>query len=195
MCSPILSEVYGSDSKCIPSTAGEALCYKTACVREDMALWINVLGEWIVCDYDFQRHNVRVGQGFLETTLICPRLAQACPDLFCPFNCAGRGICNYANTVNGTIRPKCECFDANDTSLSCSASLVPNGGFLQDSSGLFNNLEENFFDPLIAVFIDHPDAWSTASWGWAGGLMIVFFVLLLCICSSFWPEPRRKRTT
>jgi hypothetical protein len=56
------------------------------------------------------------------------------------------------------------CFDPNDTSEACSASLIPNGKFLDDSSGLFNNIEENFFDPLIKVFVDHPDAWTTASW-------------------------------
>jgi len=189
----LYSEVYGEESKCIPSTAGESLCYRTACVKEEMALWINVLGEWIVCDYDFQRHSVRVGQGLLETTLVCPRLSQACPDLFCPFNCAGRGICNYANTVNGTIRPVCECFDESDTSEACSDSLIPDGDFLSDSSGLFNNLEENFFDPLLAVFVDHPDAWTTASWGWAGGIAIVFLILLLCICSSCFPSRNTKR--
>ena len=186
------SEVYGEDSKCIQSSAGEGLCYKTACVKDDMSLRIQVLGEWKICEYDFQQHSVRVGQGLLETKLTCPRLSQACPDLFCPFNCAGRGTCNYANTVNGTIQPKCECFDETDTSPGCSDSLVPDGGFLEDSSGLFNNLEENFFDPLIAVFVDHPDAWTTASWGWAGGLVAVFLVLLLCICSSFCPQSSKK---
>lgn len=181
------SEFYGDDSLCIRSSAGEGLCYKTACVQEDMSVRINVIGEWFVCEYDFQEHSVRVGQGLLETTLTCPRLSQACPELFCPFNCAGRGVCNYANSVNGTIMPKCECFDPEDTSAACSDSLIPDGGFLKDSSGLFDNLEENFFDPLVAVFVDHPDAWTSASWGWAGGLIAVFLILLLCICSSFFP--------
>lgn len=187
------SEQYGTDSKCIPSTAGEALCYRTACVQSDMSFRIQFKGEWLVCEYDFQRHTVRVGEGLFDTTLICPRLAQACPDLFCPFNCAGRGVCNYGHTVNGTIRPRCECFDESDTSPACSDSLIPNGDFLSDGSGLFNNLEENFFDPLLSVFVDHPDAWTTASWGWAGGLVLLFFVLLLCICSSCWPERKTKR--
>jgi len=83
--------------------------------------------------------------------------------------------------------PKCECFDSTDTSPGCSDSLIPDGAYLEDGSGLFNNLEENFFDPLIAVFVDHPDLWTSASWAWAAGLMTVFFVLLLCICSSCLP--------
>jgi hypothetical protein len=185
--------VFGEGSQCIASTAGEGLCYKTACVKDDMSLRINVLGEWIRCGSDFESHVVTVGQGLVRTTILCPRLSQACPDLFCPFNCAGRGECNYTNTVNGTVRPKCECFDHNDTSEGCSDSLIPNGNFLDDSAGLFNNIEQNFFDPLLSVFVDHPDAWTTASWAWAAGLIAIFLILLLCICSSVCPQRPRKQ--
>lgn len=157
-----------------------------------MALKINVRGEWHTCEYDFQTLEVRVGAGALPQTLVCPRLSAACPDLFCPFTCAGRGICNYNYTVNGTIQPRCECFDSTDTSPGCSSSLIPDGGFLDNSDGLFNNFEENFFDPLIAVFVDHPDKWTTSSWAWAAGLMTVFLIMMLCICSAFWPAPNTK---
>lgn len=187
------SEVYGEGSQCIKSSAGEGLCYKTACVKEDMSIRINVLGEWIKCASDFESHNIVVGQGFLTTTIYCPRLSQACPDLFCPFNCAGRGVCNYSKMVNGTASPVCECFDPADTSPGCSDSLIPDGSFLADSSGLFDNLEQNFFDPLIKVFVDHPGAWTSASWAWASGLIAVFGVLLLCICSSVCPQRPRKK--
>lgn len=189
------SEVYGEDSKCITSTAGEGLCFRTACIKEDRTLRINVLGEWIVCEEDFQSHVIVVGQGLVRTTVFCPRLAQACPDLFCPFNCAGRGVCNYSKEVNGTVQPSCECFDSNDKSEACSDSMIPDGGYLNDAGGLINNLEEKFFDPLIAVFVDHPDAWTTASWAWAAGLIAVFFILMLCICSSVFPQRPRKTSS
>jgi hypothetical protein len=158
-----------------------------------MTFQIRIRGEWKVCSSDDQTIGVTVG-GIVpfSQTLVCPRLSQACPDLFCPFNCAGRGICNYNNMVNGTARPKCECFDETDTSLGCSDSEIPDGGFLKDATGLFDNLEENFFDPLIAVFVDHPDKWTTASWAWSAGLIVIFLVLLLCICSSFWPQKKRR---
>jgi hypothetical protein len=158
-----------------------------------MALRINVRGEWLTCEQDFQRLDVRVGAGALPQTLVCPRLSTACPDLFCPFTCAGRGVCNYGHTINGTIHPECECFDETDTSPGCSDSLLPDGDFLEDSTGLFDNLEENFFDPLIAVFVDHPDKWTTASWAWAAGLLTVFLVMLLCICSTFWPQSKSSK--
>ena len=188
----IYSEVYGSGSQCIPTDSGDGRCYRTACVKDEMALRINVRGEWLTCEYDFQTLDVRVGAGALPQTLVCPRLSTACPDLFCPFNCAGRGVCDYTNMVNGTFQPVCRCFDETDTSPGCSDSLLPDGDFLDDSTGLFDNIEEDFFDPMIAVFVDHPDKWTTASWAWAAGLFSVFLIMLLCICSAFWPERKDK---
>ena len=140
-------------------------------------------------EYDFQKLTFTVGQGLLPVTVTCPRLLQACPNLGCPFNCAGRGVCNYGNH---TLRPKCECFDGNDTSAGCSNSQIPDGGFLANSNGLRNNMEENFFDPLIAVFTDNPNTWTTASWAWAAGLLAIFLIVLLCICSSFCPSNRKQ---
>jgi hypothetical protein len=64
---------------------------------------------------------------------------------------------------------------------------------LDDSSGLVDDIEEGFFDPLVAVFVDHPDKWTTASWAWAGGLIALFVVMLLCIASSFWPQGQRHK--
>jgi hypothetical protein len=190
----VFSEEYGENSKCITSAIGESMCFQTACVKSDRTLRIKVLGDWKICEYDFQEHEVAVGQGLLRTSIICPRLAQACPDLFCPFNCAGGGTCIYDAIVNGTIQPTCECFDPTDTSPACSDSLVPTGTFLENDGGLFDNIEENFFDPLISVFVDHPDAWTSTSWAWAGGLMALFSILMLCICSSAcFPKMRRKR--
>ena len=127
--------------------------------------------------------------GALPQTLVCPRLSTACPDLFCPFNCAGRGVCNFDFVgVNGTKQPKCECFDESDTSPGCSDSLLQDGDFLDDADGLLDNIEEDFFDPLVAVFVDHPDKWTSSSWAWGAGLLTVFLIMLLCICSTFWPE-------
>ena len=131
--------------------------------------------------------------GALPQTLVCPRLSTACPDLFCPFNCAGRGVCNYDSIgVNSTIRPTCECFDKSDTSPGCSDSLIQDGDFLDDADGLMDNIEEDFFDPLVAVFVDHPDKWTTSSWAWGAGLLTIFLVMLLCICSTFWPEGKSE---
>jgi len=185
------SEVFGPESKCFETNSGEGRCYRSACVKDEMKVKFLISKEWHTCDYDFQEIDVKVNN--IQTTRVtCPRLSSACPDLFCPFNCAGRGICNYEAIINGTKSPKCECFDETDQSPGCSDSLVPDGGFYQDSSGLFSNLEENFFDPLVSVFVDHPDKWTTAAWAWAGGLMILVLIMLICICSSFWPGQTKR---
>eukprot|EP00977_Amphora_coffeiformis_P009120 scaffold2069_cov187-Amphora_coffeaeformis.AAC.37 len=189
-------EEYGVESDCLESSSGEGVCYRSACVQEDMTYRFRVAGKWYICEFDFQEHSITPLDGVLFAhTVTCPRLSQACPDLFCPFNCAGRGRCNYENEINGTKHPKCECFDPDDNSLGCSDSQIPDGGFLADGSGLFDNLEENFFDPLIAVFVDDPDLWTTASWAWAAGLLTICAILLLCICSSFWPQGGGRRKT
>jgi len=189
----IYSEVYGGDSQCIPTDGGDGRCYRTVCVKDEMVLRINVRGEWLVCEYDFQKLDVRVGAGAVPQTLVCPRLSTACPDLFCPFSCAGRGICNFDTVgVNGIVQPTCECFDKSDTSPGCYNSFLPVGDFLDNADGLLDNIEEDFFDPLISVFVDHPDKWTTSSWAWGGGLLTVFLVMLLCICSAFWPESKKE---
>ena len=188
------NEKYGPDSHCVQSSSGEGRCYESFCVKEDMTFRFEVAGKFYVCREDFQRIEIP----FTDTrtfphTVTCPRLSQVCPDLFCPFNCAGRGICDYTNEFNGTTLPVCKCFDPADTSLACSDSLIPDGGFLDDAGTLLDNLEENFFDPLVAIFVDHPDKWTTASWAWAAGLISVGFVLVLCVCSSMCPTSNRKR--
>lgn len=189
----LYNEVYGDESKCIDTDGGESRCFKAACIKEDMQLKINVRGQWYTCEYDFQTHEVWLGSGAIPTIITCPRLSDACPDLFCPFNCAGRGVCNFANVENGNVRPKCECFDTTDTTPGCSESQIPDGKYLDDSTGLVDDLEEGFFDPLVAVFVDSPKKWTTASWAWAGGLIALFVVLMLCICSAFWPEGKRRK--
>jgi hypothetical protein len=61
---------------------------------------------------------------------------------------------------------------------------------LDNADGLFDNVEEDFFDPLVAVFVDHPNKWTSSSWAWGAGLLTVFLIMLLCICSTFWPETK-----
>jgi len=191
----LYSEVYAEDSKCFETSypSNGASCYKAACIKAEMLLKVRIRGEWLTCQYDFEVLDVRVGAGAIPLKVTCPRLAQACPNLFCPFNCAGRGVCNYAHTINGTIKPKCECWDKSDTSSGCSDSLIPDGGFLEDSSGLFDNIEEGFFDPLVSVFVDHPDKWTTAAWAWVAGLLSMLLLIILCICSSSWQPDWRKQ--
>ena len=203
-----LGETFGSNSSCFESSRGEGICYNTQCINSEFKLKVQMHGTWFTCDSDFQEIEIPTTvSNVLGRRIICPRLSSVCPDMFCPANCAGRGVCNFEATVDGIQRPKCECYDSSDTSLGCTTSLVLDGKYIENSDGLFNVNVQGFFDDLIAVFVDDPETWSTSSWCWASGLFGIFLILLLCICSSFWPKksnnrnpqygrrpPRRRRT-
>jgi len=180
----IYSEDYRHDSMCF-EVEGSARCYISKCVLSEMNLRIFVLDTWYICNHDFQEIDVDVTSGWIERTITCPRISSMCPDMFCPANCAARGICNYTAVVNGTIRPKCECFDKNDTSLGCSVSLPIDGKYLDDPSGLLIDLPEKFLDPLFDVFRLSYSEWSTASCIWAGGLCVMFVLMVSLIFSCF----------
>jgi hypothetical protein len=196
----IYSEQYGENSMCFETTSGEGRCYNARCIYEDFNLQLQVDGKWYTCNEDFAQIPVSTLSGAFGTTVTCPRLSSVCPDMFCPANCAGRGNCvfpdgtssNSYGSENAT-RPRCECFDTSDTSAGCSDTFVLDGKYLRDGSGLTDKIKTSFFEPLIAVFVDHPDTWTTASWAWAAALFVVFLLMILCICSSFWPEKEKKR--
>lgn len=104
-----------------------------------------------------------------------------------------KGVCDFNHQFNGTTRPQCKCFNESDTSIGCSESLIVDGSYLEDSSSLKNMITESFFDPLVAVFVDHPNTWDNATWAWAAGLFVIFLLMILCICASFWPQKKKKR--
>ena len=190
-----LGETFGDNSTCFESTRGEGICYTSQCIYNDFNLKVQILGKWYTCEHDFQEIEIpsSVTSVLGGRAIKCPRLSSVCPDMFCPANCAGRGVCNFNADVNGITRPKCECFDTTDTSPGCTSSLTLDGKYIEDSSGLINVDVKGFFDDLIAVFVDDPDEWNTASWCWASGLFGLFLVLVLCICSTFWPKKRNRQ--
>ena len=190
----IYSEEYGENSMCFETTSGEGRCYNARCIYADFNLQLQVDGKWYTCEKDFQQIEVSTLSGAFGTTVTCPRLSSVCPDMFCPVNCAGRGTCDFNHTdpETGLIRPKCKCFDETDTSAGCSDTFVLDGKYLRDGASLTDAIKTNFFEPLMAVFVDHPDTWTTASWAWAAALFVVFLLMILCICSSFWPEKKKQ---
>lgn len=189
-----LGETFGTNSSCFESTRGEGICYNTQCIYSEFVLKVQMQGTWYTCNRDFEEIEIpSTVSSVLGRKIICPRLSSVCPDMFCPANCAGRGTCRFDGVEGGDERPYCECFDTTDTSPGCTASLVLDGKYIDDSSGLVNVNVEGFFDDLVAVFVDDPQTWNTASWCWASGLFGVFLILLLCICSTFWPKNRGRQ--
>lgn len=108
-------ESRGLTSRCINGQIGSFVrpgCFPIECDASLHKVIIN--GQ--VCDFDGQELSVRTAD-FGFATLTCPSLGSICPDLFCPGECSGRGICNY-----GIVPPTCECFDESDTTAACSAT-------------------------------------------------------------------------
>lgn len=112
---PSWQEYYGSNSMCFTSSLGSPLCYEHKCDPSSRKLSVRALGVWRDCEEDFQ--EIVPDPLFNPTFKItCPKLATACPDMFCPLNCEGRGYCNW-DARGGAI---CECFDPKDKTASCS---------------------------------------------------------------------------
>ena len=186
-------EQYGGDSMCFESTSGTGRCYEHRCNIETRKLYVYVNDNWEECAEDFAQITISVDwqDASRGTTITCPRLTSACPDMFCPVNCAGRGDCNWDFVnENGTTAPKCECYNSSDTTSSCSETQ-PLGDKYVNSDDLINRLRKKFFDPLIAIFTDNPDEWETESWIWASALLVLFLLMMMCICSTFWPKKKK----
>uniref|UniRef100_A0A7R9W347 EGF-like domain-containing protein n=1 Tax=Pseudictyota dubia TaxID=2749911 RepID=A0A7R9W347_9STRA len=123
------SEYFGTDSRCYDvrvddiwqgTKVGNSMCFKTICNADRNVVELEVRGSRIVCDYDGQVHSLGEISGSAE--LECPRFAVVCPELICPGNCAGRGVCNWESASG----PTCECFDEADTSPGCFGSAKGN---------------------------------------------------------------------
>jgi hypothetical protein len=108
---PILGEKFGSSSMCFDTNLKYPICYQHECDSAKRKLKLRVMGQEYQCEEDFEQISIVAG-----FSVICPRLAAACPNLFCPKNCEGRGTCNWSAKGG----PKCECFDSSNKSESCS---------------------------------------------------------------------------
>jgi hypothetical protein len=111
-------ESAGPDSRCIVAYFGEndvrvvqPACFPIVCDASQQKVQIG--GQ--TCDFDFQELEIDTKTGS-PARMICPRLTTICPELFCPSACSGRGECDW----EATPRPKCNCFDPEDTSTACS---------------------------------------------------------------------------
>jgi len=114
-------ESFGNEESTCFDTIGaieRPLCLSIECIETDgdvsVAVDVGYHGEKVVCEEDGQVIDL---QG-LRISIECPRREILCPEMFCPANCAGRGICRHG-VVNG-----CECFDPSDTSPLCENSPI-----------------------------------------------------------------------
>lgn len=92
-------EKRGKNSKCfnyrrlgvsLSAEYSGAICYDTKCNTATKTLEVFVNDDVIHCRRDFQEMEI---PGYIKASVTCPRLSVACPEFFCPANCAGRGKC------------------------------------------------------------------------------------------------------
>jgi hypothetical protein len=135
-------ESRGLSSRCINGEFDNIVfpgCFEIECDATQHKVIIN--GQ--TCDSDGQLLAVRT-KDFREGTLKCPYLATICPELFCPGECSGRGVCDY-----DSVPPRCNCLDTSDTTAACSkdAPIPPSQPPTTDSGG------GEFHTELIAVLL------------------------------------------
>jgi len=105
----LAGESFGESSRCYETDANVPVCLETVCNQVDKTLSIIVNGKSFYCAYHGQEINVEEGY-----SVKCPRIAVVCPDLVCPSDCSGKGVCDYCKEV-----PQCICDDPHDQSPGC----------------------------------------------------------------------------
>jgi len=104
-------EKYGQFSRCYETDGLRPVCLETFC-EPDHSVVVRVDSENITCEYDGQAHFLPN----FNTSILCPRLAVICPELYCPQNCAGKGKCDF-------VTKTCKCVDETDFTLGCTNSI------------------------------------------------------------------------
>jgi hypothetical protein len=106
---PIAGESFEENSRCFETDSNIPVCLETMCNPVDRTLSFVVNGKRFYCSYDGEMINVNVGY-----SVVCPRIAVVCPDLVCPSNCSGKGVCDYCLDI-----PQCICDEPFDQSPGC----------------------------------------------------------------------------
>jgi hypothetical protein len=102
-------EFYDDSSRCYETDNDVPVCLETKCSAASKTLDVVVNGNTFHCRFDGEVINAGVGY-----SVICPRIAVMCPDLICPSNCSGKGVCDYCKEV-----PECVCDSPFDQTPGC----------------------------------------------------------------------------
>mmetsp|Transcript_13846 Transcript_13846/g.17598 ORF Transcript_13846/g.17598 Transcript_13846/m.17598 type:complete len:837 (+) Transcript_13846:124-2634(+) len=113
-------ESTGPSSRCFNTNSVRPMCLNARCDEESHTIKVMIGEQTYTCEEDGQMMEVPGTEGRVKFE--CPRLADMCPDLICPANCAGHGICDYSMP-----NPECRCFDENDITPGCYKSFTTMG--------------------------------------------------------------------
>jgi hypothetical protein len=126
-----VGETYGPNSRCVETDGSRdySLCLETVCNTENGMVAIMAGGQYRMCQFDGQVHEIMYGDDGTIIRIKCPKAALICPNLFCPSNCSGRGTCGYATAAydhlaevpEATTAPlgTCTCDSADDDTAGC----------------------------------------------------------------------------
>jgi len=89
LSSSLPGEVYGESSKCFQTEEGEPMCLDGTCNEETQGVDVHYDGQVFSCLHHGQIIDTHKG-----VRIECPRVAAICPNLVCPSNCSGRGVCD-----------------------------------------------------------------------------------------------------
>ena len=105
-----LGEIFGPSSRCLMTDEDDPLCLKGVCNERDKTFDVHYHDEVFQCRYGGQIVDTMFG-----VTLICPRIAAVCPQVHCPSNCSGRGVCDHGSDFGST----CICDNPYDETDGC----------------------------------------------------------------------------
>ncbi len=97
----VKEENFGKESRCFNTDFGRPLCLKSFCDPKLGAIWVKFGEASFKCEYDGQMINVDIGGKSVD--IECPKKAVFCPEMICPLDCGGTGVCNWDLPV-----PQCE---------------------------------------------------------------------------------------
>ena len=120
----IEGETYGPNSRCYNTNQEFSMCLDTQCNSDLNKLQVIFQNTMITCDFDGQKHHISVLTSNNDEDIFfeCPRFSVVCPELICPSNCAGRGICTFSDQMNNSS--SCSCFDPEDKTEGCYDSSI-----------------------------------------------------------------------
>lgn len=100
----VKEESFGSESKCFNSDFGKPLCLTSYCDFKVGSIRVKFGESSFRCEYDGQKVSVESSGRTIQ--IECPKRAVLCPDMICPQDCVGTGVCNWNRTL-----PMCEPID------------------------------------------------------------------------------------
>lgn len=96
-------------AKCFPTVgADRPMCLDVACDDGNQVIKVKIGNDVLTCSYADEIWQVPG----TDVQIKCPPLAVVCPGSICPANCAGNGVCDFAES-------RCRCNNQSDKSEGC----------------------------------------------------------------------------